>query len=180
MLGVGLLALPFVFAPGAASVGIRLTNGCGPCLLVATMKRGDERVLFDATAASIPPARSRQRGFRAGDHWTWRLTRHIGSGSVASLALRLGSPGRPGKTLFTLCAPCRAKAGGRTSLGSDLARVLNRGVTCRHDCPAAESWPLGAYVLVKLDASASALTGQLRFCAANQYRDRNSCRPAGY
>lgn len=181
LVGAGVLVASFLFATAGATAPTRAANSCGPCRLVATMKSGDQRVLFDATAASTPVERSQTSPFRADDHWTWRLTSRIGTSSVDSAVLRLGDPSHPGQTLFTLCRPCLLGAGGHLQLGSGLAGVLNRGVTCHTGCPPAEAWPVGAYLLVKLTpGSAVTLTGQLRYCAPNQYRHRNSCSPPGY
>jgi hypothetical protein len=68
-------------------------------------------------------------------------------------------------------------------LGSGLAAVLSGSVICQHNCPPAEAWPLGAYLLVKVvspSARSTTLTGQLRGCGPYQYRHRNACQPPGY
>ena len=144
------------------------------------MKRGDQRVLFDATATSTPVRRSQEYPFRASDHWTWRLTSRGGSGSMHSAAVRIGTPSHPGRMLFTLCGPCASGVGGRMQLGAGLAGVLTRGRICQSNCPPAESWPLDAYLVVTLTPGSAPLRGQLRDCRPNQYRHRNSCSPPGY
>src|SRR5262249_356165 len=175
-----LLTASLVFTPVGAAVLKRVTNSCGPCLLVATMQFGDQRVLFDATAVSRPAARSQAKPFRASDHWTWRLTTRVGSSSISSAEVRLGTPAHPGALLARLCGPCKSGVSGRMRLGTGLAGVLSRGVICHANCSPAQSWPLGAYLMVKIDNITTALTGQLRYCASNQYRNRNSCKPSGY
>ena len=170
----------FSLAAGAAPAPVRALNGCGPCLLVATIKSDPGTALFDGTAASTPTWRSGNSGFRLGDRLNWRLTFHL-TAQVSRAFVKLGTPREPGRYLFTLCAPCLSGARGELPLGPNLVRVLNAGVTCHRDCPPAAAWPLGAYIDVRLTSiSYPELSGQLRFCAPNQYRHRNSCAPPGY
>ena len=180
-LGLSVVAAFLMFAADGSTAPSRALNSCGPCTLVATLSGGGHRALLDAVASSTPPGRSQMHPFRASDRFAWRLTARSLTTAIARAELRLGTPTSPGRELLTLCAPCRLGAHGRVPLGTGLAGVLNRGVTCLHACSPAEAWPVGAYVVVIVGHPARApLTGQLRYCAPNQYRDRNSCKPPGY
>ena len=181
VIAAGALGTGVLFLTAVASAPARSSNSCGPCPLVATIKSGSGTMLLQATATSRPPARSQTTPFQAGDRLTWRLTFHDLSARVSRAKIRLGSPTRPGRYLFTLCSPCMSGAHGRLTLGHGLARALSAGVTCHRDCPPAAAFPVGASIEILLaDRARTRVAGQLRYCFPNQYLHRNSCSPPGY
>src|SRR5262249_39097595 len=133
-------------------------------------------------ATSTPPKRSQMSPFEARDRLTWRLTFHDLNARVSRATVRLGTPNKPGRYLFTLCSPCISGVRGEVALGNGLAGVLNAGVTCHEGCPPAAGVPLGASVHVLLaDKAGSRFAGQLRYCALTKtHLHRNSCSPPGY
>ena len=169
-----------VLLAAPAGVPARGLNGCGPCSLVATMKADGGTALFDGTASSVPLNRSANVGFQVGDSLSWRLAfRDLGT--VQSARVRLGTATDPGRYLFTLCAPCVSGAHATRRLGPALVKLFNTLGTCHANRSPSESWPLCAYITLALAGGAQrTVGGQLRYCAPNQYRHRNSCAPPGY
>jgi hypothetical protein len=163
-----------------ASAPARITNSCGPCPSVATIKDGSRTVLLQAVAISRPPRRSQDWPFWATDRLTWRLTFHGLDTGVSRATLRLGTIRSPGRYLFTLCGPCSQGAHGKVASGKGLARAATYWRKCPN-CPLAAEWPIGATLNILLaDPRGTRLAGELRFCEPNEYLHRNSCSPPGY
>jgi hypothetical protein len=163
-----------------ASAPARISNSCGPCPFVATIKDGSRTVLLQAVATSTPPRRSQDWPFWATDRLTWRLTFHGLDSGVSRATLRLGTIGSSGRYLFTLCGPCSPGAHGKVALGKGLARAATHWLKCPR-CPLAAKWPIGATLNILLaDPRGTRLAGELRYCGPNEYLHRNSCSPPGY
>jgi hypothetical protein len=192
VIAVGALGATVRSLAVVADAPARVSNSCGPCPLVATIKDGSRTVLLQGAATSRPVRRSQNLPFQASDRLTWRLTFHDLNAPVARATIRLGPPTGHGRYLFTLCGPCASGVHGDVPLGNALARVVTAGVvpTCKmveagqprpRGCPPAKAWPMGASLHVLLaDQAGTRVAGQLRFCGPHQYRHRNSCSPPGY
>ena len=147
-----------------ASAPARISNSCGPCPFVATIKDGSRTVLLQAVGTSTPPRRSQMRPFWATDRLTWRLTFHGLDAGVSRATLRLGTIRSPGRYLFTLCGPCSSGAHGKVALGNRLARAVTYRLECPR-CPLSARWPVGATLNILLaDPRGTRLAGELRYC----------------